>query len=90
MSVVHIADIKNDNSLITVPQALRMAADEAETGDLSEYKSAVVLLLKDGPDKDGDPEFSVSWRSANIRSSTMIAVMEAAKADLLAKMGYGK
>ena len=90
MGVVHIADIKNDNSLITVPQALRMAADEAESGDLSEYKSAVVLLLKDGPDKDGKPEFSISWRSANIRASTMIALMEVAKADLIVSMGYGK
>lgn len=71
--VAHIADRKNDNKLITVPDMLVDA--ERWAREHPEYRKAVVLLLR-----DDDARYDVRFQCSNMRKSEMVALLKI-KAD---------
>jgi lauroyl/myristoyl acyltransferase len=77
-AVVNLADVKNDNTLITPVQMLRSAADDLEAGE-SKVKAnkAVVLLLDANGSFDG--AYFVGFYASNIRTSEIVALLETAK-----------
>lgn len=73
---------QHDNNLITPVETLRDAMQEIESGE-RKADSVLVLTLDRG---EGD-EFNTGWYASRLKSSEMIAVMEAIKAQILQEMG---
>lgn len=71
--IKHIADVKNDNRLISVEDMLADA--ERWACEHPEYKKAVVLLLR-----DDDGKYDVRFQCSNMRMSEMVALLKI-KAD---------
>lgn len=89
MTVIQLADVKQDNRLISPVAMLRQLADEIEAGERVICQRAFVVLVDNAPE-NGTEQFHVGFSMANINCSTAIAAMECVKAELLALMGYGR
>lgn len=75
---------EHDNSMHTPVDCLRDTIADIEAGEITP-SSVLVLGLDRGQDGES---FRITWAAANLRSSEMLAVLEAAKARILAEMGY--
>lgn len=83
-NVVNLAERKNNNSLWTPEQMMLQAASDLRAGKVTASRAIVILL----DDSTGD--YAVTFRSANMKSSEGVALMEATKMMLLRDMGFVK
>jgi hypothetical protein len=88
MSVVHMAELRGDNRLITPAAMLRAVADDIEAGKRRCCHSAVVILVDDRPEPNGESKFWMGWSMANMRASVALVAVECFKQDMLQQMGY--
>lgn len=87
MNIVHLADATGNNALISPVQMLRKLADQIETGERKVCKSAIVILVDNEPEPDGQHKFWLGWSMADISCSVALAAAEAFKHDMLRRMG---
>ena len=77
----------NDGMLVTPVEMLRETARRIEIGELQADK-AVVLLLNDSVDDDGDKLFDVRFQNSGCYMHEILAILEVAKAVILREMNY--
>jgi len=77
------ADRENDNTLLSSVECLEDAAEDLRSGK-TKCDKLLVLRLNTG---DDGSSYDVGFNASNLRSSEMLALMEVAKAILLAGMG---
>jgi len=77
------ADRENDNTLLSPVECLEDAAEDLRSGK-TKCDKLLVLRLNTG---DDGSSYDVGFNASNLRSSEMLALMEVAKAILLAGMG---
>lgn len=81
MSVIHLAEVLNDNKLSSPEQLLRRVADEIADPRPGEPRPnrAIVILISD---EENGP-FHAQFRMANCNCARAIAAVEFFKADML-------
>ena len=82
MTVVHIADIKNDNRLITPRSSLEDAIRAIDDKEVTPQKS-IVLMLTTKDESGGDDGYTLNFFMFGLKVSEAVALLEAAKANFV-------
>lgn len=77
-------DRENDNGLWSPLECLRDAVGELETGE-RKADCALVLFLDKG---QSGMEYNLGWHASRLHASEMLALLDVARAAILADMGY--
>ena len=75
---------KDDNSLLTPAECLEDAAQDIRSGETVADK-AMAILLNTGED---GAFYDIRWYASNMRSSEMLALLEATKIRILTAMSF--
>lgn len=81
--VTRMADIREDNTLVTPEQTLEDALEAIRSGQIK--PRSLLILCIDGADQES---YNIRWLASNLRASGMITLCEIAKAKFLRLMGY--
>lgn len=82
--VVQMADLRDDNRLITPEGTLLDALDQLQRGSKRAEKLVVVFL----DTRPNGERYSVNYLASNITGSEMVALLETLKACVLRDMGF--
>lgn len=74
-----------ENHEWTVEDCLEDALEEVRSGE--RQADGVLILFVDRTDKENN-QYSTGWQASHLRSTEMIALMEAIKVGLLRDMGF--
>ena len=80
--IVHIADLKNDNRLITPVDSLQDAIRAVEDKEVDPQKS-IVLLLTTKDETGGDDAYELSYFMSGLKCSEAVSLLETAKVHFL-------
>ncbi|MCK5444961.1 MAG: hypothetical protein KAI73_05010 [Rhodospirillaceae bacterium] len=89
-NIIHMADIKNDNTLISPIDTLKDAIKAIEAGEIKPDKLMVISLDTDPPNKaKPGAGYLVKWFLSDLRASEVVALLEVSKQDFLATLTGG-
>lgn len=80
-TVTHIADIKDDNTLISPRETLEAAIRDIDSGEINPDKLMVICLRT--KDDDGDRRYGTRRYASNMHVSEMVTLCEVVKSELV-------
>lgn len=82
MTVVRMADLKNDSTLIRPAEMLSDAAEQYADGTLVGTKCLVIAL------DDADGNYNLAFHNAGLSAAEVLALLEVTKTHFLRQMGF--